>query len=159
MRQLVDEAILKIKTEHPSYIIYTASIWTDAESAASAVNFDSEESSIQKVAKSNEWNKKHYERLLNEGNIDQAQLYLPEEGRNTNPADFELRDYVELDNKSFQINWESETDGECWDILEHELKEIGEYAFVKIKQLNIHADFELAVNGRQDWYEFTWRVD
>jgi hypothetical protein len=158
MKQLVEEAISKIKRENPNYLIYTASIWTDAESAASAISFDSEENSKQKVAQSNEWNKKHYDRLIKEGNVEQSQLYLPEEGRNINPADFDLRDYLELENTSFQMNWESETDGECWDVLEPELKEIGEYAFSKLKQLNLHPDFELAVNGRQDWYEFTWQI-
>ena len=39
------------------------------------------------------------------------------------------------------------------------LKEIGEYAFNNIDRLKIHPDFELSVNGSQDWYEFTWKKD
>jgi len=40
--------------------------------------------------------------------------------------------------------------------LEPALMEVGEYAFQKMRTLNINVDFELGVNGKLDWYQFTW---
>ena len=92
-----------------------------------------------------------------QGDLDQARLFEPTD-RNRNPAEFELSDFEELINSSIPDSWEEGTHGSCWDLLEPVLKEVGEYALVLVRKenLNVHPEFELSVNGRQDWYQFTW---
>jgi hypothetical protein len=34
--------------------------------------------------------------------------------------------------------------------------DVGEYAFQKMSVLKTHIDAELGVNGKLDWYQFTW---
>ncbi len=156
MIDLINSAINKMKEAHSNFEIYTASIWTDPNAAASAISFDSLQNSILRTKKSNEWSKKHYDRLIEENDLEQAELFKPIENRNTNTADFELSNYKIIDNKSFGLNWEEDSEGACWDELEPILIELGEYAFEKIQDLNITDDFELSVNGRNDWYEYVW---
>ncbi|MFK8010119.1 MAG: hypothetical protein AB8H03_27440 [Saprospiraceae bacterium] len=154
MLEMVEQAIFKMKNEKPEFIIFTASIWTDANAAESSIGFESKSNSDKEVESSNKWNKKHYDRLICEGNLERAKLFEPNGKRNNNPADFELRDYVEIQNISFEKDWESKSNNKCWSILEPALKEIGQIAFNKIKELNIHEEFECSVNGRNDWYKF-----
>ena len=90
MENLIITAIDKIKSKD-AFKIYTASIWTDPNAAASSISFDSEENSVDKVEKSNVWFKEKYDKFIAKGKLEEAELYLPETGRNTNPADFELR--------------------------------------------------------------------
>ena len=156
MTAMVDAAFDKFSSEQPTFEIFTASIWTDPNASTSSISFDSKDNSDKKIEQSNAWNKKYYEQYLAEGNLEQAQLFQPQEGRICNPADFILRDYIEFVNTCISINWEEKTKGKCWNILQPLLKEIGEYAFTKIKQLKAHPNFELSVNGREDWYQFTW---
>src|SRR5689334_738890 len=95
MKNLINSAIVKMKS-NKEFKIYTASIWTDPNAAASAISFDSEENSIIKVKESDEFLKKHYDRLIAKGKFEEAESFLPEIRRNTNSADFELRDLVEI---------------------------------------------------------------
>jgi hypothetical protein len=158
MKELIDKAIERLHNEMPSFKIYTTSIWTDPNAAVSSINFDSKNNSLKKVEKSNEWSKKYYDQYLADGDLEQAELFKPNEGmRICNPADFELRDFEEISHDSFLQNWESDTDGECWKELEPALIEIGNYAFIKHKNLNLEEGFELSVNSERDWYDKTWR--
>jgi hypothetical protein len=157
MKDMVDKAVLRLKTENKDFEIYSLSIWTDPSASASSISFESKKHSDLKVAKSNDWNKKYYEMYTAEGNFEQAKLFEPIT-RNCNPADFELRDFEELSNSSIPDNWEEKTKGACWDILEPALKEIGDYTLDIIRNETLHSDFEISVNGRQDWYEFTWTL-
>ncbi len=157
MKAMIDNAFDRITREKTNFEIFTISIWTDPNSSASSVSFDSKDNSDQKIQKSNEWNKKYFDQYIAEGELEQAKLFEPLTSRNCNPADFELKDFIEIKNKSIPKNWEDKTDGKCWELLEPALKEIGEYAFNKIDSFKIHSDFELSVNGSQDWYEFAWR--
>ncbi|WP_146153479.1 hypothetical protein [Adhaeribacter arboris] len=158
MENLINKAIDKMKS-NDAFKIYTASIWTDPNAAASSISFDSEENSILKVKSSDEFLKKHYDRLIAKGEFEEAQSFLPETRRNTNPADFELRDLVEISNLSFPINWEEESDGACWNELEPLLLKIGEQTFHRLQELNLHQEFKLAVNGPEDWYEHIWKKE
>jgi hypothetical protein len=158
MTAMVDKAVQRLSTEKHDFEIYSLSIWTDPSAKMSSINFDSKKNSDQKVAKSNEWNKKYYDKHIAQGDLEQAKLFEPIKTRNCNPADFELRDFEELSNASIPDNWEERTKGRCWDLLEPALKEVGEYTFDKIRSQKIHVDFEMSVNGRQDWYEFTWTL-
>jgi hypothetical protein len=156
MKGMVDEAMQKIARENPSFEIYTASIWTDANAAGSAINFDSKRNSDGKVSRSNEFNKEQHAYWLKQGDLKMAELFTQGSDRNCNPADFELRSFMTIQNSSIPRDWEHKTDGKCWSRLEPALLEVGEYAFQKMSSLNIHADFELGVNGKLDWYQFTW---
>jgi hypothetical protein len=158
MTRMVDKALQRLQVENPTFKIYTASIWTDPNSLVSSINFDSKENSLNKVKESNEWSKKYYEQYLEEGDLTQAELFKPNLGtRVCNPADFVLRDFEEMTHRSFPENWESETDGDCWKELEPALIQIGDYAFSKIKYLNIEDNFQLSINSDKDWYDKTWQ--
>lgn len=155
---MVDKAIQRLQVENPNFKIYTASIWTDPNSGGSSINYDSKENSLNNVKKSNDWNKKYYDKYLDEGDLEQAELFKPNVAtRACNPADFELRDFEEITHSSFPENWESETNGKCWKKLEPALIEIGNYAFAKIKDLNVEDGFELSINSDKDWYDKTWQ--
>jgi hypothetical protein len=158
MKSMVDKSIDKLLIEKPSYEIYTMSICTDPDSATSSINVDSKFNSDNKVKQLNENNKKYYAYHIAEGEFEQAKMFENSILRNCNPADFELRDYYEINNSSIPDGWEMKTKGSCWDKLEPALKEIGDYAFNKIKILKTHPYFELSVNGRLDWYELVWRT-
>jgi hypothetical protein len=158
MKTMVDKAVEKIINEKISFEIYTMSIWTDPNASISSICLDSKINSDEKIKQSNEWNKKYYDQYIAEGDLKQAKLFEPLT-RNCNPADFHLCEFVEIKNKSIPTNWEDKTGGNCWEDLEPVLKEIGEYAFKKTQELNIHSEFQLSVNGRQDWYEFIWNND
>jgi hypothetical protein len=158
MTKMIDKAIFRLQSEKPDFKIYTASIWTDPNAAVSSINFDTKENSLRNVKKSNEWSKKYYDQYLTEGDLEQAELFKPNEGtRVCNPADFELRDFEQTIHKSFPGNWETETEGDCWKELEPALIQIGEIYFQKIKTLNIEEGFELSINSEQDWYDKTWQ--
>lgn len=158
MTIMIDKAISKLTSEKPSFKIYTASIWTDPNAAASAISFDSKENSLDKVKKSNEWDRKYYEQYLAEGDLEQAELFKPNVSpRVCNPADFELRDFEEVIHKSFPENWETDTDGKCWKELGPALIKIGDIYFPKIKSLNVEEGFELSINSEKDWYDKTWK--
>lgn len=155
MKGMIDTALDRLQSERPDFEIYSMNIWTDPNAAVSSINFDSKVNSERHVAESNEWNKKYYDKYTAAGDFEQAKLFEPIT-RNRNPADFELRNFKELSNSSMPENWDEVSEGSCWDILEPCLKEVGEYALNKIRTVNVHPDFEMSVNGRQDWYEFTW---
>lgn len=154
---MVNKAIERIVLEKPKFEIYTVSIWTDPNAAVSSINFDSKRNSDKNVRRSNEWSKKYHDQFVAEGDLEQAKLFEPRTGRHCNPADFELRNFELINNPSIRVkDWEFQTNGRCWTTLQPVLKEIGAYAFKKLLKLNIHADFELSVNGKKDWYQFTW---
>lgn len=157
MNGMVDKAVSRLKTEKQDFEIYSLSIWTDPSTSSSSISFDSKRNSDLKVTKSNEWNKKYHDKYTADGDLEQAKLFKSIT-RNCNPADFELRDFEELSNSSIPDNWEEQTKGGCWDVLEPALKEVGEYTLNKIRTEKIHSNFEMSVNGKQDWYEFTWML-
>jgi len=156
MKQLVDQSLEKIARENPDFEIYTIGIWTDANAAASAVNFDSKRNSDEKCQRSNEFNKKQNEYWITQGDCKMAELFQQQLHRNCNPADFELRNFLTITNRSVPRHWEEKTDGAYWAELEPALKEVGEYAFQTMGKVKMHADIEVGVNGKLDWYQFTW---
>ena len=157
MTALIDDAIRLMTLGNPGFKIYTISIWTDPNAAASSINFDSKDNSLKNVEESNEWSKKCYAKYLVENNFEQTELFKPNIGtRVCNPADFALRDFCVTTHKSFPQNWETGTDGKCWMELEPALIEVGNYAFSKINSLNMEVGFELSINSQIDWYAKTW---
>ncbi len=159
MTEMVNKAIERMKNEKPNFIIFTTSIWTDPNSTASSIGFDSKKNSLKNVEKSNEWDKKYYEEYLAKGDLEMAELFKPDEAtRMCNPAVYDLKDFEEITNLSFPTNWESETKGNCWKELTPALREIGKYTFDQIKQLNLEDGFELSINNKKDWYGKTWKI-
>lgn len=157
MKLMVDHAIALLKTEQPDFEVYTASIWTDPNAAASSISFDSKTNSDALVEDAKAWNKSHYDKHMAAGDTEQAKLFEPTETRNTNPADFELMDFRIANHASYiPRGWEEQTEGDCWEVLSPALSEVGNYAFERLQSLRLHPQFELAVNGPEDWYEFTW---
>ncbi|MBD2715665.1 hypothetical protein KBK19_11515 [Microvirga sp. STR05] len=156
MKAMVTIAIQRMRVEYRDYEVYTMSIWTDPNEGTSSINFDSKTHSDQLANHYNQLIQKHYDSYIEKGDYEKAKLYAPVESRNDNPAVFELADFVETQHVGIELNWEYESDGKCWNILTPLLQEVGDYAFEQVKILKLHSDFELAVNGPNDWYELTW---
>ncbi|MBI2731691.1 MAG: hypothetical protein HYX40_13250 [Sphingobacteriales bacterium] len=159
MKLMVDKAIERLKNELPEFKIYSVSIWTDPNAGASSINFDSKSNSEKVVEKANQYDQNKYDEFIAIGDKKMAKLFKPISGRrNTNPADFELRDYAEYNHQHMPSDWESISDGKCWKELKPSLLEIGKYAFEKIQVLALEENFELATNSDRDWYDKTWKL-
>jgi hypothetical protein len=149
LNSMLEKAISRMKTEKPDFIVYTASIWTDKSAKASAINFDSKENSLRMVEKSNEYDKKYYDKYIAEGDLKLAELFKPQECiRFCNPADFELSDFEGFEHSVVPTKWHSI------------LVKFGKVAFEKIvSELNVDVlDFELGINSTKDWYYKTWNI-
>lgn len=154
MLQLVNEAIENMKTEKQDFEVFTICIYSDFNSCYSAVCIDSKQHSDKSLLKSRQWQEEKYQEYLAQGNLEQAELFKPsDEIRGTNPADFELSDFVSIENASFPENYEKDNSEECWEMAMLVLSEVAQIAFKKVKEaLQIHPLFELAINGEEDWY-------
>ena len=162
MLSLVNAAIKKLKAEHPDYEVFTLSLTTDFASGVSAVHFDSRVSSERYFQKEAE----QYQKYLQAGNLSMAEMYAPTgESRITNPADFELPFYAEIQNKSFLVEFEEEPEDEDSEEEEEEASAFWEEAAPILKQaaaaayqtakseLKVDADaFEVSYNCPDDWY-------
>ena len=154
MSGLLQEAVLRLERQHPGLVIYSVSIWTDPNAARSAVSVDTEEHSADQVRRSEAWARKHYDRLMAEGDEAGAQRFAPKPGaRNDNPANFRLRELAMLEHRAFQPGWEMETQGGCWRELEPALLETQQRALTVFASLPCHPRAELAVNSPRDWYD------
>lgn len=158
MQALIAQAKENIRAKAPGAVIFTLNVWTDPEAAASAVNLDTEESSARMIAFQNQRMAARRGRLLAAGDTEEAALWPDQEGRICNPADFAYSMVAECDHHSFSAGWEEASGGECWDILEPVLLEVGELARVKFADLPLHPEAELSVNSRDDWYNHTWAM-
>lgn len=98
--------------------------------------------------------------------VSMAEMYAPTgEIRITNPADFELPFYAEIQNESFSLNFEEEQEDEdseledeasCvyWEEATPILKQVAAVAYRTAKsELNVDTEaFEVSYNGPEDWY-------
>lgn len=162
MLSLVNAAVKKLKAEHPDYVVFTMSLTTDFASGVSAVHFDSRASSERYLQKEAE----QYKKYLQAGNLRMAELYAPTgESRITNPADFELPFYAEIQNKSFPLEFEEEPEDEdsgeeeeasaFWEEAAPILKQAAAAAYrMAQSELNVDADgFEVGCSSPDDWYD------
>src|SRR5947209_20461942 len=94
------KAIEIIFTHQPHVEIYTISIWTDVEARRSAISFDTFKNSEMKRHAANAFRQQLRERFVSEGNSRRAALVPPEMIRNNNPADFEFKKVVTIENAS-----------------------------------------------------------
>lgn len=157
--ELVNAAIEKLKAEKVGFEIFTLCLCTDFNSCYSAVYIDSKEHSDKSLSQSRKWEEEQYLKCLEKGNLQQAELFKEQLDsydniiRETNPADFELCDFVSLENKSFAMNYEEENCEECWKLAAPILEEVAQFAYREVREsLNVHPQFEVAVNGEEDWY-------
>jgi hypothetical protein len=153
MTRLIHDAVAELSSKHPDLTIYTVSIWTDPDAAASAISFDSRENSQRAVAKHEQWAADTRRGLLEEGRLEEAAAFETYDGRNCNPADFLLSSLVEVRHKSFGGRWAEKSGGRCWDELGPCLAEVVQMAKVAFAQLRLEPDAELAVNSLRDWYD------
>lgn len=91
MRDLIDRAIAAFEARPEKPVVYTVSIWTDPDAAASAVCIDTEVNSQRFVAGVNEYNRVKREQFLADGDEKMAKLFGVAT-RNCSPADFAFRD-------------------------------------------------------------------
>lgn len=141
----VRRAFSVMRHEYPDVEIYTVSIWTDAKANKSAVSFDTfDNSKVQCAAQNAIW-KKWRDRWTAEGNAKRLSLVPPDEVRNTEPAVFKFRNVVLFDNDS--LAKADFADAQEWTILERLLKQIQESAVKEAKNLKLHPDAELGING------------
>lgn len=156
MELLILSARSQMMDRHSEISIFTINIWTDPDAALSAVSFDTRENSHAKINAANAWSKKHYDRLMSEGEMEEAQLFLPNEGRNSNPADFAFRSIVTAKHDSFDEGWEEMAHEGCWNLLEPAILEVAESARKLFVDLRLDPHAELGVNSRRDWYDRRW---
>ena len=142
--------------------MFTISLTTDFASGVSAVHFDSRASSERYLKNEAE----QYQKYLQAGNLSMAEMYAPTgEIRITNPADFELPFYAEIQNESFSLNFEEEQEDEdseledeassvYWEKATPILKQVAAVAYRTAKsELNVDTEaFEVSYNGPEDWY-------
>ena len=158
LHALVERATSLWRSAPARPLIYTVSIWTDPNAGRSAVSFDTRANSNAKVEQSNAWSKTQYDRLMEEGETEEAELFLPNEGRNTNPADFAFRNLVECAHSAFPDDWEETSEGRCWNELEPLLLALGKAMSSELGPLGVERDAEIGVNSRRDWYDKCWRI-
>jgi hypothetical protein len=159
MHQLIGTATQVMMRQHPDAVVYTASIWTDPNAAVSCVSFDTREHSDEQVRRSNEWSRKHYDRLMAEGKPDEAELFRPNKGRNCNPADFRFRNVAKVTHASFERHWEEAAGAACWNELEPALNKVAARARLEFSALRLDSDAILGINCRRDWFDQNWQID
>jgi len=65
LNAMLEKAIKRMNEEHPNFIIYTASIWTDKDAKVSAISFDSKENALQKIVQTANIDKEKFELGIN----------------------------------------------------------------------------------------------
>jgi hypothetical protein len=161
MDGLLVDAMQELLTQAPDIQIYTISIWTDPNAAASAVDFDTLENSNQVVQRSNAWNKGYYDKYMASGDEEQARLFLPSQNRNQNPANFQFDRAAFVKHDSFnRLDWPMQIAGgdkpvasPIWPVLEVLLKTVQERAKALYRDLTLHPDAKIAVNSPHSWYD------
>jgi hypothetical protein len=158
VKSMIDTAVARLVKETPPFKIYSVSVWTDPNAAVSAFNIDSRKNSEKAVQKLNAYFKKRHDELIDEGDLEWAELMNKKVLRNYNPADFIFRNFQTIKHPYFEKEWASQQGRGCWAELGPALNEAGEYAFSKISILPVDTDFELAVNSAKDWYDRVWKL-
>jgi hypothetical protein len=75
LRALVERATGLWRSAPGRPLIYTVSIWTDPNAGVSAVSFDTRANSDAEVEQANAWSKTHYDRMMEEGETEEAKLF------------------------------------------------------------------------------------
>jgi hypothetical protein len=147
--------------QRPPVRVYTVAIWTDPSARLSTVSVDTRAHSDAQVAALTAWAREEHPRLVATGLADAADAALRLPRRNVNPADFALRDLVEVRHQAFGQapaggSSPVEPSAELWDALEQALERVGLAALQLFADIPLELDAELGVNTRGDWYGRTW---
>jgi hypothetical protein len=154
--EMARRALSRLRSEYPEYEIFALNIWTDANAGHSALSVENKSNSDAVTERGREWHRKQYQRHLANGDTEQAALFEDYPDRNFNPADFDMPEFEVVAHRQFPAEWESNSDGACWEVLEPILQEVGDWLFQEAATLRCHPDFELSVCGGEDWYQFVW---
>jgi hypothetical protein len=156
MGRLLRAAQGTLVAEHPTIRVYTVAIWTDPEARLSTVSVDTRAHSDAQVAALAAWVREQQPLLLAAGLAEAAEAALRLPPRNIRPADFALRDLVEVRHGAFgQPTIEggpAELSAELWDELEPALERVGLAALQLLADIPLEPDAELGVKTRGDWY-------
>jgi len=152
MRDLLRAARAAARRRLGSARVYSVSIWTDPDAAASSVSIDTRSHSADHLATLTSW--AHGQVAKQPGmdrDLTEALLKLPD--RNINPADFALADLVVRKHTSFPAHWASNSEGACWDVLGPALERVAQEAVQLFAELPLDLEAELGVNSAHDWYD------
>ena len=161
MDSLIETAKDRLLALRPEQSIYTVAIWTDPNSASSAVGFDTLANSQRFVAERNEYNRKYRERYLADGDHEMAALFPIDDGRCDNPADFAFPRLAETLHKSFKsvdepvmiAGSDHPVKTAYWPILELLLRDVQSRAAEMYSDLTLHPDAVIVVNSSNAWYD------
>lgn len=154
--RMLGQARIRLQKEYPQLAVYSISIWTDPDAAVSAVSFDTVENSRAKVAELEAYERETHAKLVAAGDLEMAAHFAPRSGvrRNSNPADFALREFVTVEHRAFEPGWEADTEGRCWKELEPALLRVRALAAEEFGHLPLHPEAQIAVNSAQDWFDY-----
>src|SRR5688500_10112918 len=160
MRRLLSAARGALAAERLPVRVYTIAIWTDPAARRSTVSADTRTNSDARLAELAARAREQHPRLLAAGLPQAAEALLQVPSRNINPADFALRDLVEVRHRAFGRRpagdgSEPVPEG-VWDVLELALERVGLAALELFGDLPLEAGAELGVNTRRNWYGRTW---
>jgi hypothetical protein len=156
MERLLRAARGALVAEQPPVRVYTIAIWTDPAARRSSVSVDTRAHSDARVAALAAWARDQHPRLLAAGLPAAAEAALRVPPRNVNPADFALRDLVEVRHRAFGAPVAEVSFEDVWAALESALERVGLAALELFADLPLERGAEVAVNTRRDWYGRTW---
>ena len=122
------------------------------------MSIDTRDNSDARVRSINEYNRAKYAQFVSDADLETSALFEALATRNCNPADFAYREFASCEHKSFPTDWESRSNGLCWDELEPALADVATWACAEFRKLELEPGSELAVNSRRDWYDATWTL-
>ena len=155
MLGMVRQGVDSFLQRQPGVEVFTVSIWTDVDAAASAISFDTFEQSMSRLDEQKAYARHMQQATLAEGKDRRAELWSAflKADRDTNPADFHFRNYATCRHRSLPRHWEEQSKGKCWQDLTPVLEEVAQLALPILANLRLHDKAELGVNGPKDWFQ------
>jgi hypothetical protein len=95
MTEIFEDMIDEALTKSQGLDIYSFAIYHDHESGFVSICVDTKDNSDIKVIESNKYSMKHFQRVVAEGELEEAMLWQANVGRNLSLGDFELVNIVE----------------------------------------------------------------
>jgi len=150
MTQLLQQAVERLRAEYPRLVIYSLSIWTDAPAMTSAVSIDTKNNSEARIARLRAFAAEQQTRAAAAHEPELARLWARPIARNTNPAEFVLREYVTIEHRAFDSRWAAE---DHWQELAPALERVRDLARELFRGVLLHPEAQVAVNSPNDWYD------
>ena len=131
-------------------VIYSLSIWTDAPARTSALSVDTKNNSEAKCARLRAFAAERRALAEAAGDAEMALLWARHIVRNTNPAEFALRELAAVEHRAFDSNWTKEN---YWRELTPALERVRAMALEIFSAFPLHPEAQVAVNSARDWYD------